>query len=87
MDAPAIMAPSVVDLVRECTDRLGYSNQEMQSGAGHDAQEMSRICDTGMIFVPSIGGLSHHPDEWTASESLAKGANVLLHSILRLMST
>jgi N-carbamoyl-L-amino-acid hydrolase len=56
----------------------------MPSGAGHDAQMMARICPAGMIFVPSVGGLSHNVHEETRPEHLAAGAAVLLNAVLRL---
>jgi beta-ureidopropionase / N-carbamoyl-L-amino-acid hydrolase len=56
----------------------------MPSGAGHDAQFMADITDAGMIFVPSVGGISHAPNEWTNWVDIKKGANVLLHSCLEL---
>ena len=56
----------------------------MPSGAGHDAQDMARIAPTGMIFVPSVGGISHSPYETTRPEEMANGANVLLQTILRI---
>jgi N-carbamoyl-L-amino-acid hydrolase len=59
----------------------------MPSGAGHDAQEMAAICPIGMIFVPSRGGISHSPLEYSAPEHIAKGADVLLQTMLRLDST
>ena len=54
------------------------------SGAGHDAQEMARIAPTGMIFVPSVEGISHSPKEFTRPEDMGNGANVLLQTILRI---
>ena len=56
----------------------------MPSGAGHDAQDMATIVPTGMIFVPSKGGISHSPKEFTSAKDMANGANVLLHTILAL---
>ena len=56
----------------------------MPSGAGHDAQNMARIAPTGMIFVPSVGGISHSPKEYARPEDMANGANVLLHTILKI---
>jgi len=63
---------------------LGHSVRDMTSGAGHDAQMLSRICPAAMIFVPSIGGISHNPAEDTAAEHLEAGANVLLQTLLEL---
>ena len=54
----------------------------MQSGAGHDSQEMALIAPVGMIFVPSVAGISHSPKEFTKGIDMANGANVLLQTIL-----
>jgi len=64
--------------------KLGLSCRRITSGAGHDAQMMARLCPAAMIFVPSIGGISHNPAEHTDSDDLNAGANVLLHTLLDL---
>ena len=56
----------------------------MPSGAGHDAQDMARLGPVGMIFVPSVGGISHSPKELTTWEDCARGADVLLKTVLEL---
>jgi N-carbamoyl-L-amino-acid hydrolase len=56
----------------------------MPSGAGHDAQDMAKITPTGMIFVPSVNGISHSPKEFTSAEDMANGASVLLHTVLAI---
>jgi N-carbamoyl-L-amino-acid hydrolase len=56
----------------------------LPSGAGHDAQMLARVCPAGMIFVPSVGGISHNPAEYTAPGDLEAGANVLLQVVLEL---
>ena len=56
----------------------------MTSGAGHDAQMMARLCPAAMVFVPSVGGVSHNPAEHTDSGDLVAGNNVLLHTLLEL---
>jgi N-carbamoyl-L-amino-acid hydrolase len=56
----------------------------LPSGAGHDAQELARIAPMGMIFVPSVGGISHSPKEYSRPEAIAHGANVLLQAVLRI---
>ena len=56
----------------------------MPSGAGHDAQEMAVICPIGMIFIPSKEGISHSPKEYSSPKDIANGANVLLHTVLKL---
>jgi N-carbamoyl-L-amino-acid hydrolase len=63
---------------------LGLSHREMPSGAGHDAQSMARLGPAGMIFVPSVGGISHSPEEFTHPQDVVGGANVLLGALLRL---
>lgn len=74
----------VVDLVEATAAQFGLTARRMPSGAGHDAQMLARVCPTGMIFVPSIGGLSHNPAERTQPADLEAGANVLLHTLLAL---
>lgn len=64
--------------------RLGYSHRRMTSGAGHDAQMLARVCPTAMIFVPSVGGISHNPAEHTEAADLVAGARVLLATLLEL---
>jgi len=63
---------------------LGFTYKTMQSGAGHDAQEISHIAPVAMIFVPRIGGISHSPKEFSKPEDIANGANVLLKTILAI---
>ena len=56
----------------------------MPSGAGHDAQEMAQICPIGMIFIPSKNGISHSPKEYSTANEISNGANVLLHTVLKI---
>jgi N-carbamoyl-L-amino-acid hydrolase len=70
--------------ITEAAKALKLSTKVMPSGAGHDAQAMAQICPVGMIFIPSIGGISHSPKEFSRPEDIANGANVLLGTILRL---
>jgi N-carbamoyl-L-amino-acid hydrolase len=55
----------------------------MASGAGHDAQELARVAPMAMIFVPSVGGISHSPREFTKPEDVANGVDVLLNAVIR----
>ena len=71
-------------IVADAAGRLGLASRAVPSGAGHDAQAMAAITEAGMIFVPSEGGISHSPREYTSPEDCANGANVLLHSLLAL---
>ena len=79
---PALADARVMDWVQSSADALGLSHQRMPSGAGHDAQEIARIAPMGMIFVPSVGGISHSPREFTRPEDCAHGADVLLNAVL-----
>jgi N-carbamoyl-L-amino-acid hydrolase len=72
----------IQDIIRQNAINLNYSHKTMPSGAGHDAQDMAVITPTGMIFVPSVNGISHAPEEFSTPEAIAKGANVLLQSVL-----
>lgn len=79
---PALSDPRVMSWVEGAAASLGLSRQRMPSGAGHDAQEISRIAPMAMIFVPSVGGISHSPREFTKAEDVVNGANVLLNSVI-----
>jgi N-carbamoyl-L-amino-acid hydrolase len=74
----------VVDLVEKTAADLGHSVKRMPSGAGHDAQMLARVCPAGMVFVPSMDGISHNPAERTDPDDIAAGADVLLHVVLQL---
>ena len=81
---PVTFDPEVVDLVASTAANMGLSVRRMPSGAGHDAQMMARVCPTGMVFVPSVKGISHNPAEHTEPEDLVAGANVLLRTLVKL---
>ena len=85
--APALTDPRIQTQIKKEAKALGLSSKQMQSGAGHDAQDMAKIVPVGMIFVPSLNGISHSPKEFTYAEDMANGANVLLRTILALDST
>jgi len=71
-------------LIDETAKQLGFSTKLMPSGAGHDAQELAPIAPVGMIFIPSRDGISHSPREFSTPEDITNGANVLLHTLLKL---
>ena len=68
----------------DASNDLKLKSKFMPSGAGHDAQEMAQICPIGMIFVPSKNGISHSPKEYSSPEDISNGANVLLHTVLKI---
>lgn len=82
--APSPAADHIQAIIAEVSDRFGLSHMPLPSRAGHDALEMGRFTDMGMIFVPSEGGFSHSEMEYTTPEECVNGANVLLETLLRL---
>ena len=83
--APVRFDPALVRRIAEAAERRGHRWRHMTSGAGHDAQMIARIAPAAMIFVPSRGGISHNPAEFTAPEQLAAGAEVLLDVVAGLV--
>jgi len=83
-DPPAMADPKIQKEIEEAAAGLGLKTMRLPSGAGHDAQWMAWLAPMGMIFVPSIGGISHSPKELTTWQDCANGANLLLQTILLL---
>lgn len=79
---PALTDKSFQNLIDESARSLGLSTRLMPSGAGHDAQEIAKLGPVGMIFIPSIGGISHSPKEFSRPRDIENGANVLLETVL-----
>ena len=82
---PVSFDPEMMDRIEATAGRLGHSTRRMASGAGHDAQMLSRVCPTAMIFTPSVDGLSHNIAEFTQAADIEAGANVLLQVLLDLL--
>lgn len=81
---PALTDKMLQQKINASAKALGFSTKFMQSGAGHDAQEIAMIAPVAMIFIPSVGGISHSPKEFSTATAMAKGAKVLLQTILKL---
>ena len=81
---PALTDKKLQQIVNTSAQALGLKTKFMQSGAGHDSQEIAHIAPVAMIFVPSVGGISHSYNEFTKSVDMANGANVLLQTILAI---
>jgi len=81
---PVAFDATIVRHIEEAAKARGLTSKRMTSGAGHDAQMLARITPTAMIFVPSVGGISHNPRELTHDADLMAGANVLLDVVMRL---
>lgn len=74
----------IQNTIEKNAQKLGYTSMRMPSGAGHDSQEMTHISPTGMIFIPSQGGISHSPKEFSNLEDMTRGTQLLLETILSL---
>ena len=81
---PAPTDPRMQRIIANAAKSLNLTSKVMPSGAGHDAQEIAHIAPAGMIFVPSVGGVSHSPQEFTSQQDMANGANVLLQTVLAI---
>jgi beta-ureidopropionase / N-carbamoyl-L-amino-acid hydrolase len=79
---PALTDKGFQKLIDDTARSLGFSTKVMPSGAGHDAQEIARLGPVAMIFITSIGGISHSPKEFSRPQDIENGANVLLQTVL-----
>ena len=79
---PALADARVMGHIQTSVTQLGLTAQRMPSGAGHDAQEIARIAPMGMIFIPSVGGVSHSPKEFSRAQDITNGADVLLNAVI-----
>ncbi len=83
-DMPGKMSPAAQEAISSAAHRLGHGHHFMPSAAGHDARIMSLVTQAGMLFVPSRGGISHNPAEYTEPQQLLAGAEVLTEAVLEL---
>jgi acetylornithine deacetylase/succinyl-diaminopimelate desuccinylase-like protein len=82
--SPKACHPEIIETFRHHAERLGLATRLMPSGAGHDTQFMGDLTKAGLIFVPSIRGISHSPEENSDWTDIEAGANLLLHAIMDL---
>jgi hypothetical protein len=82
--APARLSKPAQQAIQDAATEHNLSWTTLPSGAGHDAQNLADLCPTGMIFIPSIDGISHSPAEFSQWEDCVNGANVLLGAAIRL---
>lgn len=83
---PVVFDAGLAGEIEQSAERLGFTHRRMTSGAGHDAQMIARIAPSAMIFVPSRGGISHNPREYTEDAELVQGAQVLLDVVQRRLT-
>jgi N-carbamoyl-L-amino-acid hydrolase len=81
-NVPAPSDPAIREMIADTAKALKYTMRHMPSGAGHDAQAMAQLGPMGMIFIPSIGGISHSPKEFSTAEDIARGAMVLMGAVM-----
>jgi len=81
---PAPLAPEVVNVIAQSASMVGIKARRMNSGAGHDTQNLAERVKAGMIFVPSVNGISHAPMEWTEWDDIESGTKVLVHTLKTL---
>jgi hydantoinase/carbamoylase family amidase len=81
---PAQCSPRVQTAIEKVCETLGLGHRRLYSAAGHDAQNLARVTNSGMIFIPSQGGRSHRTDEMSDAAAIERGANTLLHTLLAL---
>lgn len=85
-DTPSAMAPDMIDLIGQACIDLDHKFTVMPSGASHDASNFASIVPSGMIFVASRGGVSHHPEEYSEPQALVTGGNVLFETVRQLVA-
>jgi len=83
-DPPAPSSERVLSAARAACSELGISPREMVSRAYHDSLFMARLCPVAMIFIPCLKGYSHRPDEFSSSEDIARGVEVLARALVNL---
>ena len=81
---PALTNKVLQQAIFNASNELGLTTKLMQSGAGHDSQEVAFIAPSAMIFIPSVGGISHSPKEFSTILDITNGTNVLLKTILAI---
>ncbi len=84
MNVPAMSSSGIQAAIGRAAAASSLNTMRLPSGAGHDAQQIAKLCPMGMIFVPSVGGVSHSPKELTNWADCTNGANVLLKTVLDL---
>ncbi len=82
-EEPVTLHPRVISLIRTACQERQLAFEVMPSGAGHDAMQMAKITPTGMIFIPSVKGVSHNPTEWTDPKDICLGTQLLVETLLR----
>ena len=81
-EEPVMLSSEINNVFKMKCEERDLSYQFLQSGAGHDSMNMAKLCPTGLIFIPSVNGLSHHPNEFTEMDDVLTGINILEATVL-----
>src|SRR5438876_2365684 len=84
VNIPAPTDPRIRSLIDQSAKDLGLTTRQMPTAPGHAAQDMARLAPVGMIFIPSVGGISHSPKEFSRPKDIENGANVLLGALMKV---
>ncbi len=76
--------PALGDLLRRKAEARQLATRDMIAAAGHDSVLIAPLCPSAMLFVPSVGGITHNPREYSTQEQVARGAQVLLDAVVEL---
>ena len=83
-EEPVALSGKMVHLLEKAAHACKLESMRLPSGAGHDAMNMAKITDTGLIFIPSLGGISHNSAEYTPDQDIEAGIKVLHKTLLHL---
>jgi N-carbamoyl-L-amino-acid hydrolase len=83
MENPVLLSPEIIDLLENLCEDKNLPYKIMQSGAGHDAMNMTGLGPVGLIFIPSEDGISHHPNEHTEIADILAGIELLEATVLQ----
>lgn len=83
---PIRFDPRLGALLRETAEWRQLTTRDLTAAAGHDSVLVSGLCPSAMFFIPSVGGITHNPKEYSTPEQIAHGARVLLDTVLQLAS-
>lgn len=83
-EEPVVLSEKIINFLEEEAKEAGLRYIKMPSGAGHDAMHMTEVTNVGMIFIPSIDGVSHNIKEFSRLEDMARGTELLLKTTLKL---
>jgi beta-ureidopropionase / N-carbamoyl-L-amino-acid hydrolase len=84
-EEPVVLDRRVIDVLAKSAAKRSISSSVMPSGAGHDAMHVAALCPTGMVLAPSVGGISHHHQEWTEMEDIVTAIQVVVDAAIEMM--